>query len=166
MDTERTENITEGLSERYRQNYKNKMSIYSGSFGHNQGSYTNSLNEELRRHKRTKAIHKSEYFDSGKKLVEFLKFLFLSFNIIYSIGFLMLFDLAKFAKVSEQQLECPPKPLPYALAYECQICSKQFTCLIHKHKCRNCKLFICNSCSPYREYVPGHRDKRVRVCFI
>lgn len=46
----------------------------------------------------------------------------------------------------------------------CECCHKEFTWYRWKHHCRMCGKLVCEGCSPYKEYVVGYSDSKVRVC--
>jgi len=46
----------------------------------------------------------------------------------------------------------------------CECCHKEFTWYRWKHHCRICGKLICEACSPYKQYVVGYSDNKVRVC--
>jgi len=41
---------------------------------------------------------------------------------------------------------------------------KIFNIFRRKHHCRGCGILICARCSPEKGYVPGYKDKKVRIC--
>lgn len=46
----------------------------------------------------------------------------------------------------------------------CTYCRKEFTWCRWRHHCRMCGKLVCNTCSPYKQYLVGYSDCRVRVC--
>ncbi len=56
------------------------------------------------------------------------------------------------------------KWIPNETSIRCIICAKFFGMFRRKHHCRQCGLLVCQDCSPYKDYVAGYRDKKVRVC--
>ena len=59
----------------------------------------------------------------------------------------------------------PPKWNPNSFTTKCQVCHSRFSKILRrKHHCRQCGSLVCNDCSNVRDYVPGYKDKKVRVC--
>lgn len=124
----KSENMSEVLTSRYKHHMYKKMSIYSGSFGQQNITYPTSMDEVMM--KRKSKMSKAKLMTPN----------------------------------SETSTDRPPKPLPNEHSVNCQLCKIIFNCFTWRHRCRNCNLQVCSNCSPYREYVPGYRDTRVRVC--
>ena len=59
------------------------------------------------------------------------------------------------------------KWIPNDKSHLCQVCGKKWRKLTRRrHHCRSCGLMICQACSPYKDYVTGYQDQKVRVCNI
>lgn len=46
----------------------------------------------------------------------------------------------------------------------CESCHKEFTWFRWKHNCIMCGKLVCDDCSPYKDYVIGYSDNKVRQC--
>ncbi len=56
------------------------------------------------------------------------------------------------------------KWIPNETSNCCIVCSKFFGMFRRKHHCRQCGILVCQDCSPYKDYVAGYRDQKVRIC--
>jgi len=58
----------------------------------------------------------------------------------------------------------PTRWVPNEKSKCCLICSKRFKLFRRKHHCRACGILVCAACSDEKDYVPGFKDRKVRVC--
>ena len=56
------------------------------------------------------------------------------------------------------------KWIPNETLNHCIVCNKFFGMFRRKHHCRQCGILVCQDCSPYKDYVAGYRDLKVRIC--
>lgn len=62
-------------------------------------------------------------------------------------------------------IDKPKHWAPDQSATNCAVCDSKFSFVYRRrHHCRQCGGCVCNKCSQDREYVPGYKDKKVRVC--
>ncbi len=57
-----------------------------------------------------------------------------------------------------------PRWLPDAIAFDCGLCSSEFSMFTRKHHCRFCGDIFCNNCCYRFEHFQPFYKKRVRIC--